>query len=139
MSTTSSLSRRSALGATLGVFGGLALAGAAHASADRARDGHRDHPALAGHDAMPESFDEIYEGRRIQGRPASHGGGSPHGGHHSAGYQVHVDGRELHVMRNADGTWISVVNHYETFANPRAVARAAVVELQGSTLAPFPA
>ncbi len=136
------MSRRSALGATVGVFGGLALAGAAHASADRARDGRQDHLAHAGHDAMPESFDEVYQGRRIQGRPAQsggHGGGSAHGGHHPAGYQVHVDGRELHVMRNADGTWISVVNHYETFANPRAVARAAVVELQGSALAPFPA
>jgi hypothetical protein len=50
---------------------------------------------------------------------------------------VHIDGEELHVMQNADGTWISVVNHYETFASPRAVARAAVVELQGSQLEPL--
>ena len=40
-------------------------------------------------------------------------------------------------MRNADGTWISVVNHYETFATPRAVARAAVLELQGAQLVPL--
>jgi hypothetical protein len=50
---------------------------------------------------------------------------------------VHIDGEELHVMRNADGTWISVVNHYETFATPRAVARAAVAELQGAALVPL--
>nr|prf ORF 1 [Streptomyces lavendulae] len=50
---------------------------------------------------------------------------------------VRIDGRELHVMRNADGTWISVVNHYETFADPASLARAAVRELQGAVLAPF--
>lgn len=41
------------------------------------------------------------------------------------------------MMRNADGTWISVVNHYQTFATPRALARAAVNDLQGATLVPI--
>jgi hypothetical protein len=50
---------------------------------------------------------------------------------------VRVDGEELHVMRNADGTWISVINHYEPLATPRAVARAAVRELQGAQLVPL--
>lgn len=48
-----------------------------------------------------------------------------------------VDGVELHVMRNADGTWISVVSHYDPVSSPRAAARAAVVELQGAPLIPF--
>ena len=83
------------------------------------------------HDA-PEAFDEVYRGRRIAGRPLS---GSGH--HHGAGYAVFVDGVELHVMRNADGSWISVVSHYDPVATPRAAARAAVLELQGAPLVPF--
>lgn len=50
---------------------------------------------------------------------------------------MRIDGDELHMMRNADGTWISVVNHYQTFATPRALARAAVNDLQGATLVPI--
>ncbi|MEG8275062.1 apotyrosinase chaperone MelC1 [Streptomyces sp. AHA2] len=89
----------------------------------------------AGHHDAPGSFDEVYKGRRIQGRPA---GGSGHH-HHGAGYAVFVDGVELHVMRNADGSWISVVSHYAPVPTPRAAARAAVDELQGAPLLPFPA
>ncbi|CAM5498408.1 tyrosinase cofactor [Streptomyces tanashiensis] len=48
-----------------------------------------------------------------------------------------IDGEELHVMQNADGTWISVINHYEPVATPKAVARAAVRELQGAPLVPL--
>ncbi|MGW7368714.1 apotyrosinase chaperone MelC1, partial [Streptomyces sp. NPDC054841] len=89
--------------------------------------------------AAPGSFDEVYKGRRIQGGP-SHGGshGEGHHGGHGGGYTVRIDGEELHVMRNADGTWISVVNHYEPRATPLALARAAVVELQGAALVPPP-
>ncbi|MFD9070278.1 apotyrosinase chaperone MelC1, partial [Streptomyces lasiicapitis] len=100
-------------------------------------------PAPPPHDqahagAEPDSFDEVYLGRRIQGAP-SHDGGhhAGHGGGHGAGYSVRIDGDELHIMRNADGTWISVINHYEPRATPRALARAAVVELQGATLVPL--
>ncbi|MGW2964840.1 apotyrosinase chaperone MelC1 [Streptomyces sp. NPDC001220] len=101
-----------------------------------------------------EPFDEVYKGRRIQGRPSGMGdmggmagmkgmkgmggmGGHHHG--HGAGYAVFVDGVELHVMRNADGSWISVVSHYDPVRTPRAAARAAVDELQGAALLPFPA
>ncbi|MFE6622310.1 tyrosinase cofactor [Streptomyces sp. NPDC057740] len=84
------------------------------------------------HHALP-SFDEVYKGRRIQGRPSSGGGHHQHGG----GYAVFVDGVELHVMRNADGSWISVVSHYDPVPTPRAAARAAVDELQGAELLPF--
>lgn len=98
------------------------------------------------HEGALEPFDEVYKGRRIQGRPtgmddmggmAGTGGGHHHG--HGTGYAVFVDGVELHVMRNADGSWISVVSHYAPVAGPRAAARAAVDELQGAALLPFPA
>ncbi|MGI5451935.1 apotyrosinase chaperone MelC1 [Streptomyces sp. CA-249302] len=91
-------------------------------------------PAAEHHHGSPEPFDEVYRGRRIQGRPASGGGH-----HHGAGYAVFVDGVELHVMQNADSTWISVVSHYDPVPTPRAAARAAVDELQGAALLPFPA
>ncbi|MFF3457099.1 tyrosinase cofactor [Streptomyces sp. NPDC002730] len=128
------LTRRRALGAAATALAGLAVADLATTVLS--------HPAAAAPNASdPAPFDEVYQGRRIQGGP-SHGGGhhgnGHHGnGHHGAGYAVRIDGDELHVMRNADGTWISVVNHYETFATPRAVARAAVVELQGAELVPL--
>ncbi|MEU3856725.1 tyrosinase cofactor [Streptomyces sp. NPDC028722] len=94
--------------------------------------------SAAGHHepAAPESFDEVYQGRRIQGRPSSDGG---HHHEHGGGYAVFVDGVQLHVMRNADGSWISVVSHYAPVPTPRAAARAAVDELQGSALLPLPA
>jgi hypothetical protein len=91
------------------------------------------HGHHGGH-GSPQAFDEVYQGRRIQGRPAA-----PGGHHHGAGYAVFVDGVELHLMRNADGTWISVVSHYDPVPTPRAAARAAVDELQGAALLPFPA
>ncbi|MFE7773796.1 tyrosinase cofactor [Streptomyces sp. NPDC057445] len=123
----SRLTRRQALGAAAGVAAGLAVTGAA-----QALPAHSARPSAA--PATPDSFDETYKGRRIQGTP-SHGGG--HHDHHGGGYSVRIDGKELHVMQNADGTWISVVNHYEPHATPRAVARAAVVELQGAALVPL--
>ncbi|MFD7016179.1 tyrosinase cofactor [Streptomyces sp. NPDC059928] len=129
--------RRQAMGATAGTLATLALAGTAHAAATARgaapateTSGHSGHDGHAGHGA-PEAFDEVFQGRRIQGAP-----GSGHM-HHGGGYGVRIDGQELHVMQNADGTWISVVNHYEPFATPRAVARAAVVELQGAALVPL--
>lgn len=75
---------------------------------------------------------------------ASHGGHgsrahprSGHAGPHDGmDFVVRIDNDDLHVMRNADGTWISLVNHYETFTTPRALARAAVRELQGADLVP---
>lgn len=108
------LTRRTALTATAALAAGAVAA--PRASAEE-------------HHGSPEVFDEVYQGRRIQGRPT--------GGHHG-GYRVTVDGVELHVMRNADGTWISVVSHYDPVPTPRAVARAAVDELQGARLLPLP-
>ncbi|MCX2179561.1 tyrosinase cofactor [Streptomyces sp. SKN60] len=127
---SSSITRRKVLGVAAGAAGaaaGLALAGPAAAAAAPART------------AAPGSadFDEVYLGRHIKGGPSAHGG--HHGGHegHGGGYTVTIDGAELHVMRNADGTWISVITHYDPVATPRAAARAAVRELQGAPLVPL--
>ncbi|MFD7614561.1 tyrosinase cofactor [Streptomyces sp. NPDC059828] len=143
----SRLTRRQALGAAAGVAAVVAATGAAQALPARTEGHGADHGtghSSAGHHstgraaatATPGSFDEVYLGRRIQGRPSHGGGHHGHGGGHG-GYTVQVDGKELHVMQNADGTWISVINHYEPHPTPRAVARAAVVELQGAALVPL--
>ncbi|MDX3639245.1 apotyrosinase chaperone MelC1 [Streptomyces sp. MB09-02B] len=123
------ITRRHALGAAaaLAVTVGAPLTAAA-ADDHGSHEGHGDHD---GHQGLP-AFDEVYRGRRIQGH-ATEGGGH----HHGAGYAVFVDGAELHVMRNADGSWISVVSHYSPVPTPRAAARAAVDELQGARLVPF--
>ncbi|MEU0358997.1 apotyrosinase chaperone MelC1 [Streptomyces cyaneofuscatus] len=134
----SQLTRRRALGATATVVTGLVLTGFARtagaSSEPRTADPkhnaeHEGHAGHAGHEG-PQPFSETFRGRRIKGAP-SHGDG------HHGGYAVQIDGEELHVMQNADSTWVSVINHYETFATPRAVARAAVIELQGSELVPL--
>ncbi|MEU9255618.1 tyrosinase family oxidase copper chaperone [Streptomyces sp. NPDC048270] len=121
------ITRRQALGTTAGALTVLGLAGAT------ARAAATDSRAAA---TPAGTVDEVYKGRRIQITAGT--GGGHHGGHHSPGLPtVRIDGRELHVMRNADGTWISVVNHYETYSDPASLARAAVRELQGAVLAPF--
>ncbi|MEU2588851.1 tyrosinase cofactor [Streptomyces avermitilis] len=114
------LTRRHALGAAAAL---AAVAGTQALAAPAA--------SAAGHHGGPQPFDEVYQGRRIEGRAT--GGGH----HHGSGYGVFIDGMELHVMQNVDGSWISVVSHYDPVATPRAAARAAVVELQGAPLVPF--
>ncbi|MGW1373548.1 apotyrosinase chaperone MelC1 [Streptomyces sp. NPDC002446] len=149
--------RRQVLHVSAAAVAGAALAApAAFADTRAARpaDGHG-HAAGAGpadgHE-IPEPFDELYQGRHIEGWPAeeggAHGGGhQSHGGrpeqpsgqadpHEGMDFVVRIDNDDLHVMRNADGTWISLVNHYETFTTPRALARAAVRALQGADLVP---
>ncbi|MEV6663955.1 apotyrosinase chaperone MelC1 [Streptomyces nigra] len=121
------LSRRQALTTVAALATAAGVAAAPATAAPATAGGHHDPHS-------PAPFDEVYRGRRIQGRPAT--GGHTH---HGAGYAVHVDGVELHLMRNADGTWISVVSHYDPVPTPRAAARAAVDELQGAALLPLPA
>ncbi|GAB7028873.1 tyrosinase family oxidase copper chaperone [Streptomyces sp. NPDC021749] len=124
-------------------FAHPAVARSAAGHGHLAAGGHHD----GGHD-MPEPFDEIYEGRHIEGWPAD--GGDSHGGqagpkrraqrlagpHDGMDFVVRIDNDDLHVMQNADGTWISLVNHYEKFNTPHALARAAVRALQGADLVP---
>ncbi|MEU6310934.1 tyrosinase cofactor [Streptomyces sp. NPDC047014] len=125
------ITRRQALGTTAGALTVLGLTAATTGIATSAA-------ATPATPTPPGTVDEVYQGRRIQ---ITQGGGGHHGGHgdhHSPGQPtVRIDGRELHVMRNADGSWISVINHYETFNSPTLLARAAVRELQGAPLVPF--
>ncbi|MCX4974396.1 tyrosinase family oxidase copper chaperone [Streptomyces sp. NBC_00620] len=71
-------------------------------------------------------FDEMYRGRHLlgaktdAGRRAAAGGGE---------WQVTVDGRPLHLMRRADGTYLSMVDHYRSYPTALEAARAAVDEL----------
>ncbi|MEU9056459.1 tyrosinase cofactor [Streptomyces sp. NPDC048384] len=81
-----------------------------------------------------EPFDEMYKGRHIQGWPAD-SGHHEHGGTEN-GFRILIDGADLHVMKNGDGTWVSLIDHYEVFATPRALARSAVDNLAGADLVP---
>ncbi|WP_030418217.1 tyrosinase family oxidase copper chaperone [Streptomyces sp. NRRL F-5065] len=70
-------------------------------------------------------FEETYRGRRIRGVRTTEG--------RALGdddtWHVTVDGRPLHLMRRADGTWMSMVDHYGSHPTPLEAARAAVDEL----------
>lgn len=94
-------------------------------SADRER--HPDTP-----------FDETYRGRHIQGAPFPLQGLSALG----ADWRVTVDGLPLHLMRRADGSWLSMLDHYSWYRTPLEATRAAVDELGPSRrlrfLAPGP-
>ncbi|MEU9015800.1 tyrosinase family oxidase copper chaperone [Streptomyces sp. NPDC048479] len=155
------LTRRDMVRGTTLALAGAALAGpaaVAKATASPYRTPRRSHTPGASTTHMvaaraaevTEAFDEVYLGRRIEGWPATedhdgHDGHSAHGGHTSrpaddghspVEFVVRVDDDDLHVMQNADGTWISVINHYETYHTPRDAARAAVRELRGASLVP---
>ncbi|MGW0390603.1 tyrosinase family oxidase copper chaperone [Streptomyces sp. NPDC003042] len=52
-----------------------------------------------------------------------------------AGAAVRIDGRPLHVMRRADGSYLSGINHFQSYATPLELARAAVDELGTNQLA----
>ncbi|MET7456629.1 tyrosinase family oxidase copper chaperone [Streptomyces sp. NPDC005574] len=68
------------------------------------------------------AFDETFLGRRIQGlRTGADGAGGR--------WHVTVDGRPLHLMRRADGTWLSMVDHYRSYPTALEATRAAVGEL----------
>ncbi|MFE2436460.1 tyrosinase family oxidase copper chaperone, partial [Streptomyces sp. NPDC059409] len=67
------------------------------------------------------AFDETYRGRRIRGIRSAAGRALGAGTWH-----VTVDGRPLHLMRRADGSWLSMVDHYRSYASPRAAGRGAV-------------
>ncbi|MFD5817197.1 tyrosinase family oxidase copper chaperone [Streptomyces sp. NPDC127038] len=72
------------------------------------------------------SFDEMYRGRHILG---TRNGGDGRAAYAGGDWQVTVDGRPLHLMRRADGSYLSMVDHYESYPTPLAAARAAVDQL----------
>ncbi|MFD8062110.1 tyrosinase family oxidase copper chaperone [Streptomyces cyaneofuscatus] len=90
--------------------------------------------------AAAEEFAEMYRGREIRGSvtvlvPAGEAGGGA-GAHDTEPVtEIRIDGRPLHVMRRADGTYLSDVTHYESFPTLREAARAAVDELGTARLA----
>ncbi|MEU9609333.1 tyrosinase cofactor [Streptomyces sp. NPDC048057] len=123
----SRLTRRQVIGVVAGAAAGTALVGAATASADSA-------PArAAAPGGSPAPFDEVFQGRRIQGTAAKAHAHADHG----TGYRVMIDGRELHVMQHGKSGWSSSINHYERFENPLDAARTAVVTLKGADVVPF--
>ncbi|MFF3016703.1 tyrosinase family oxidase copper chaperone [Streptomyces sp. NPDC057939] len=65
--------------------------------------------------------EETYRGRHIAVDPVS--------------AAVRIDGRPLHVMRRADGSYLSGINHFQSYGTPMELARAAVDELGTTQLA----
>ncbi|QIQ01137.1 tyrosinase family oxidase copper chaperone [Streptomyces liangshanensis] len=131
---------------TLGVVGGTAAVlapvvragnpapGAAAPGAEAAR---------AAQDAAGRAFEELYQGRRIEvGRGPGRLGAGPAGtgavtaaaASGASAFDIRIDGRPLHVMRRADGSYLSAVNHYESFPTLLDAARAAVDDLRGAQL-----
>ncbi|MFD8369648.1 tyrosinase cofactor [Streptomyces sp. NPDC059688] len=72
-----------------------------------------------------DSFDETYRGRRIQGFLVPTGGRKAT----DVEWQITIDGRPLHLMRRADGSWLSMVDHYTSYATPLEATRAAVDQI----------
>jgi hypothetical protein len=70
-----------------------------------------------------DAFDETYRGRHLRGAAVS-----------GTAWEVTVDGRPLHLMRRADGSYLSMVDHYTSHPSARDAARAAVDELGGQQL-----
>ncbi|WP_328871480.1 tyrosinase cofactor [Streptomyces sp. NBC_00287] len=109
--------RRDVLRGLLAAVGALALAPVVAASRPPAPAQGRDNPGEV-------AFDETYRGRHIRGIRTS--AGRTFG---AAQWYVTVDGVRLHLMRRADGTWLSMVDHYRSYDTPLDAARAAVDEL----------
>ncbi|MFI8945213.1 tyrosinase family oxidase copper chaperone [Streptomyces sp. NPDC053750] len=77
--------------------------------------------SLPGSAARDTGFDVTHRGRRIRGVRTPARGPAEDGRWH-----VTVDGRPLHLMRRADGTWLSMLDHYCSHRTPLEAARAAV-------------
>jgi hypothetical protein len=71
-------------------------------------------------------FDEVYRGRRIRGF-RSHARSALAEG--ALEWHVTVDDQPLHLMRRADGSYLSMIDHYGSYPTPREAARAAVDQL----------
>lgn len=80
-----------------------------------------------------ERFAEKYRGRSIEGAatPVVRAGAP---GAYPPDIGVRIDGRPLHVMRRVDGSYLSTVNHYESFPTLLETARAAVDEIGSAQL-----
>ncbi|GAA4800992.1 tyrosinase family oxidase copper chaperone [Streptomyces ziwulingensis] len=83
-----------------------------------------DGSALAAGGPEDVAFEETYRGHHIRGVRSATGRAIGLGTWH-----VTVDGRPLHLLRRADGTWLTMVDHYRSYDTPLEAARAAVDEL----------
>ncbi|GGZ17874.1 tyrosinase cofactor [Streptomyces poonensis] len=133
----SGVRRRNVMRGLFAVATALALAPVVTASRNR----HSRHPAHPGSTVLPPghtapsggialdevdvAFDETYCGCRIRGGIAAEERATAMG----ARWQVTVDGRPLHLMRRADGTYLSMVDHYRSYPTALEATRAAVDEL----------
>ncbi|UVS80279.1 MULTISPECIES: tyrosinase family oxidase copper chaperone [Actinokineospora] len=79
---------------------------------------------------VADQFDEVYRGRHIHGGVVDAPGIAPQD-------LIYIDDDLLHVMRNADGTVSTSINHYQSFDSLRTAAQAAVDTL--GDLRPVPA
>jgi hypothetical protein len=84
-------------------------------------------------DETTEQFDYVYNKRRIQGVGLKGDFTSPL----ATPPRLLIDGQELHVMANANGTYSTATNHYQAFPTLRAAAEASVDELDGAQLSPM--
>ncbi|MEU4176641.1 tyrosinase family oxidase copper chaperone [Streptomyces sp. NPDC026589] len=87
-----------------------------------------------------EEFAETYRGREIRATatvvvPAGATDDDRVAIAAEPGPEIRIDGRPLHVMRRADGTYLSDVRHYESYPTLLEAARAAVDELGAAQLA----
>ncbi len=94
----------------------------------------------SGSRAAAEEFAEMYRGREIRGTATVVPAGAPADDRVAVAAEpvteIRIDGRPLHVMRRADGTYLSDVRHYESYPTLLETARAAVDELGPARLAP---
>ncbi|ROV65916.1 tyrosinase family oxidase copper chaperone [Streptomyces globisporus] len=95
----------------------------------------------SGSRATTEEFAEMYRGREIRGTatvvvPADAPADDRVAVAAEPVTEIRIDGRPLHVMRRADGTYLSDVRHYESYPTLLETARAAVDELGSARLAP---
>ncbi|MCZ4515681.1 tyrosinase family oxidase copper chaperone [Streptomyces sp. ActVer] len=90
---------------------------------------------------LASGFDEMYRGRRIRGVKDASGVEETTSGVRRAGaagpapagqWRVTVDDRPLHLMRRADGGYLTMIDHYQSYPTPLAAARGAVDELGGT-------
>ncbi|MFF2231567.1 tyrosinase family oxidase copper chaperone [Streptomyces anulatus] len=111
-----------------------------HERATAARPAPAPEAPAPGPGSTTEEFAEMYRGREIRGTatvvvPAGARDDDRVMVAAEPGSEIRIDGRPLHVMRRADGTYLSDVRHYESYPTLLETARAAVDELGAAGLA----
>ncbi|MGI3197596.1 tyrosinase family oxidase copper chaperone [Streptomyces sp. GLT-R25] len=81
---------------------------------------------------LASGFDEMYRGRRIRGVKDTAGVRAAADAAPAGQWRITVDDRPLHLMRRADGGYLTMVDHYQSYPTPLAAVRGAVDELGGT-------